>query len=404
VTSLDQPHWQRTGITVMVWLALGGIALTPFYRGGAMTASVSVMTAGLLALLLRRWRWQPRDNALAVVNAVFAVFALGSAAIVWSRGDQLPEMEQFLPFLGAALLGVGFRVLHFPARHAALAFATGAIAGAAVCLWQVLSAPGITRAEISMHSTHLGTIGALYAVLCASGAVWAALPGKQRSILALGALAGTVIALLSGSKGSWLVLVVATPPLFVAAAARLGWQRSTVALAILLALMAVAALVPNSPVLPRIKEMGATGDPLRSAYWSEASTLFKRNPLLGGGRKALREQLMGASLQVRQGTPLEEAPNDAHNEYLDVLATRGVAGLALTFSALIAPFAIFCHIRKNPGARAAANTGMLFIFAFAVAGLTDVQFAVNMKRMLYLFTVVLLLATATTAQPVPAAK
>lgn len=369
-----------------------------------MTASASVMLAGLLALLLRRWRWQPRDNPLGVVNAVFAFFALGSAAIVRSRGDRLPEMEQFLPFLGAALLGIGFRVLRFPAHLAALAFAAGAVAGAAFCLWQVWSAPGVARAEIAMHSTWLGTIGALYAVLCASGAVWAAVTGGQRTILASGALAGIVIALLSGSKGSWLVLAVATPPLLIAAATRLGWKRGTAALAAIVAVIVLATLAPNSPVVPRIKEMATTGDRLRSAYWKEASAMFRRNPLLGGGREAMRQQLLQASLRERQGIPLDDAPNDAHNEYLDVLAARGAAGLALTLSVLIVPFAVFHRLRDNPGARAAANTGMLFIVAFAVAGLADVQFAVNMKRMLYLFTVMLLLATATAAQKEPAAK
>ncbi len=404
MTSLYRSGPERLYIGVMVWLALGGIAFTPFYQGGMMTASVSVMVAGLLALLLRRWRWQAHDNPLAVVNTVFAVFALGSAAIVWSRGDRLAEMEQFLPFLGAALLGVGFRVLPFPAQLAGLACATGAIAGATFCLHQVWSAPGVARAEISMHSTWLGTIGALYAALCASGAVWAPVSKKQKVMLALGALSGVVVALLSGSKGSWLVLVVVTPPLLVAAAGQLGWRLGALALAVVLGMAATVTLIPNSPVLPRIKEMADTGDRLRAAYWDEALDMFRRNQLLGGGREALRERLLEASLQVRQGIPLDDAPNDAHNEYFDVLATRGTTGLALTLSALLVPFAVFFRLRKDPGARAPAKTGMLFIFAFAVAGLTDVQFAVNMKRMLYLFTVMLLLASATAWPPAPTAK
>ena len=98
---------------------------------------------------------------------------------------------------------------------------------------------------------------------------------------------------------------------------------------------------------------------------------------------------------MRAGVPLDEAPNDAHNEYLDILAARGSVGLFFTLSALAAPFAVFWRLRQRPGAQAAAKTGALFVLAFAVAGLTDVQFAVNMKRMIYLFAVLFLLVAAT---------
>jgi O-antigen ligase len=362
-----------------------------------MTGSVCIMLAGLWALLSGTWRWEPRDNPVALANATFAVYALGSAAVSLSRLDHLSQLEQFLPFLGAPLLGIGFRMTRLPLERVGCAFALGAAAAAAVCLWQMLNAPTIHRAEILVFSTWLGTAGALYAVLCGALAVWAAAGKFPRLILILGAASGTLVALLSGSKGSWLVLAACGPVLLVAGAAQRGRPSRSLAIGATLGFVALGIMVPNSPVIPRLKEtLEVGGDRLRAAYWQEAGALFRESPVLGSGREALRERLLRASLEVRAGVPLDEAPNDAHNEYLDILATRGLVGLLLALSALAVPCAVFWRLRSTPGARAAANTGLLFIFAFAVAGLTDVQFAVNMKRMLYLFTVLLLLVAATT--------
>jgi O-antigen ligase len=354
------------------------------------------MFVGLWALASGRWRWEQRDNPVALVNAVFAVYALGSAAVSLSRDDNLSQFEQYLPFLGAPLLGIGFRVARLPLHRVGAAFAAGAAAAAAVSLWQILSAQGVHRAEILVFSTWLGTAGALYAVVCAGLAAWGGWTGAHRWVLLVGVASGCLVALLSGSKGSWLVLAASAPVLLLARGVRLRWRRGGWAAATLLGFVAVGTFAPNSPVIPRLREaVEVGGDRLRSAYWHEASALFRQSPVLGCGRAAVREKLLDASLAVRNGIPLEEAPNDAHNEYLDILAARGGAGLLLTLSALAVPFAVFWRLRSAPGAKAAAQTGLLFIFAFAVAGLTDVQFAVNMKRMLYLFTVLFLLVAAT---------
>ena len=259
-----------------------------------------------------------------------------------------------------------------------------------------MSAEGVHRAEILAFSTWLGTAGALYAVVCASLVAWGGEMEGRRWILMVGAGCGALVALLSGSKGSWLVLATCAPVLVLAGP---RWQGKGWRVAVALGFVAVGTLIPNSPVVPRIREaMEVGGDRLRSAYWREAIALFQQNQLLGSGREALREKLLLASLAVRKGIPLEEAPNDAHNEYLDILAARGVLGLLLTLSVLAVPLSVFWRLRSDPGMRGTARAGLLFVFAFAVAGLTDVQFAVNMKRMLYLFTVLFLLVDATAEQ------
>jgi O-antigen ligase len=389
---MTQASMMRHSLAILPLGALAGIAITPFYPEGAMAASICMMVLGLGALVSGCWRWNKDDNPVATVNATFAIYALGSAAISLSRGDHISQLEQYLPFLGAALLGIGFRLTRLTIGRIGTAFAAGATAAAIFCLWQTATAEGVHRAEILVFSTWLGTAGALYAVVCGALAKWSEGTGVNRRTLLVGSGCGALVALLSGSKGSWLVLAACAPVLALARGIGPGWKRGGWAIAAGAGFVAIGTLLPNSPVVPRIKEaMEIGGDRLRSAYWREAVALFERSPLLGSGREAVREKLLGVSLAVRDGVPLDEAPNDAHNEYLDILAARGAAGLLLTLSALAVPFAVFWRLRSSPAAR----TGLMFIFAFALAGLTDVQFAVNMKRMLYLFTVLFLLVAAT---------
>jgi O-antigen ligase len=397
MTSTDHPSAEMA-LRPVALAALGGVVATPFFPGGMMFASCCMMAIGLWAWLAGRWHGQPADKPAGVVNAAFALYALGSAAISFSRGDSLSQFEQYLPFLGAGLLGIGFRVARLPLATVGSAFAAGAILAALACAAQVVLSPETKRAELSMFSTWLGTLGALYAVLCAGLAIWVHDGARHRYLMIAGAASGAIVALLSGSKGSWLVLLAATPVVLTAVVRQAGWRRSILPVSLIGGCLAAGFLLPNSPVAARLAEAAREGDRLRSAYWQEAASLFAEQPLLGAGRGRLRANLEQASLRVREGVPLGEAPNDAHNEYLDILAVRGAAGLLLVLLALAVPFAMFRVVRRDPRGRAAANTGLLFVFAFAVAGLTDVQFAVNMKRMLYLFTVLFLLVSATAGE------
>lgn len=383
---------------ILAACALVAAAAMPLVPEGAMAASICIMLVGLWALLSGSWVWEKHDTPVALVNATFAIYALGSAAVSLSRSDDFSQLEQFLPFLGAPLLGIGFRMTRLPLERVGQALAIGAMSAAAFCLWQTLAAESTHRAEISVFSTWLGTAGALYAVFCLGAAIWGAAETWPRRLLLVGAASGALVAMLSGSKGSWLVLLACAPVFVWGGVARAGWRKSAFAAGTALGLLAIGAVVPNSPVIPRLKEAAEVGgDRLRAAYWQEAYLLFRQSPALGSGREAVRAKLLAASLQVRGGVPLEEAPNDAHNEYLDVLAARGGVGVLLTILALTVPFAVFWRLRRRPNAeaKAAAKVGLVFIFAFAVAGLTDVQFAVNMKRMIYLFAVLFLLVAAT---------
>lgn len=386
-----------TVLTAIVALCVASSLLWPH---GVMAACIVLMAFGLLCLVSRRWRWEPRDNPAAWTNLTFALYALGSSAISWIHDDPVANLEQYLPFLGAGLLAVGFRMADPRPFLIGAAFAAAAILAGCASIVQVLGAEEMHRANFLAFSTWFGAMGALCAIICAGFLGWPEAAGSpsRKAILAAGVAGGVVVALLSGSKGAWLQLLAAGPFATLWIMRRMSGKAALIGILAISAGFTSATLLPNSPIVPRIKEAFHEGDRLRLAYWNDAWEMAKEHPSLGGGRVALKERLHATSLEIRSGIPLEQPPNDAHNEYLDVLAARGSAGLLLLLAACIVPLAVLLHLMSvSEESRAPAAIGVLFIIAFAVGGLTGVQLAVNSLRMIFLF-VVLFCITAATAR------
>lgn len=384
------------------WAVAACIAVSLIWPLGMMAASSLLMAFGLWCFLSGRWKWQPTDKPSAIMNATFAAYAAGSAAVIWLHGEAPENYEQYLPFLGAGLFAVGLRVAAPRPSLIGSAFAGAAILAAAACIAQVATAGEMHRARFFLVSTTFGTMGALYAIICMAMMGWtaAAESGRQRAVLAAGAACGVIVALLSGSKGAWLPLAVIGPPAFLCATRKHSWRRKTAWLAVPAVIAGAMALLPNSPVIPRIKEALHEGDPCRLAYWHVSLKLFREQPWTGVPRDDLRRQLDSAALRVRNNVQFPEGPpREAHNEYLDALANRGLAGFALVLAALGVPLAVLARLR--PGERGPATAGILFVLAFALSGLTDALFVINIKRMTFLFFVLFCAMAATPAKGAP---
>lgn len=354
------------------------------------------MAFGLWCFLSGRWKWHPADKPSAVMNATFAVYAFGSAAIICLHREALENYEQYLPFLGAGFLAIGLRVAAPRPSRIGSAFAVAAILTAAACIAQVAAAGEMHRARFFLVGTTFGTMGSLYAIICVAMMGWtaAAESGRQRALLTAGAVCGVIVAMLSGSKGAWLPLVVIGPPAFLFATRVYSWKRRMVLLVVPAVIAGAMAMLPNSPVIPRIKEAWHEGDRCRMGYWQESVQLFRKVPWTGVPRDELAKRLDIAALRVRNNVQFPEGPpRDAHNEYLDALANRGLAGFVLLLAAIGVPLAVLARLR--PAARGPATAGILFVLAFALGGLTDVLFGINIKRMTFLFFVLFCTMEAT---------
>jgi O-antigen ligase len=380
------------------WLVAGGISVSLLLPQGMMFVSACLMVFGLWCLLTRRWTWQSEDDPLALINLAFAIYVVGSVGILWTHGESGEHYEPYLPFLGAGLLGIGLRVARLPVPLVGSALAAAAVSAAAASAFSVVSAESVHRAEFVAVGTTFGAMGAIYAVICAGllGCVEGRYPLAQRALLMAGIIGGLAVALLSGSKGSWIPLLAVLPVALWFASRRLSLRLRLGCVILLIAGTAGAVLLPNSSVIPRTAEWWRDGDKFRRAYWSEAAGMFREQPVIGVGRAELGQRLDRAALSVRPYASHERPPADAHNEYLDTLATRGGVGLLLLLPVFAVPLLVLFRLRHAGGlAGGAAVCGMLFIVAFALGGMTDVLFMQNAKRMTYLFLVLFFATTAT---------
>ena len=132
------------------------------------------------------------------------------------------------------------------------------------------------------------------------------------------------------------------------------------------------------------------GVQLRIEAWEQAFQLFLESPLIGSGSHGYAEA-------IRSGVTGDELPkgllgccqDHAHNDLLQVLATRGLLG-ALSWTLLLAiPFTQFLRLvrHESPGVAAMAKAGALVPLAYLMFGLTEATFMRGIYITFYLLCV-----------------
>lgn len=229
----------------------------------------------------------------------------------------------------------------------------------------------------------------------------------------LAALLGLTASVASGSRGGWLAL-----PLLVLV---LLW-RGTAAQrlrALAAAVIASLLLLALPPVQERVQlawqeyqspRMDNTSVGLRLSFWQLARELGEANPWLGVGQVGYEQAQREAVAQHRMPSQAIEF-NHAHNEWLDMLAKRGMLGvvsLALFYAvpALLLGRQLRSATRQMPDPQAsvrqaAALCGLCTVLGFVLFGLTQVMFAHNSGNIMYLLGISLWLSAS---MPVPAAR
>jgi len=358
-------------------LVAAGLGLSLFTPHAIMAACVCGMLYGAICLRDGTWTWEPRDNSAAAVNFSIVAFALGSAAICWAKGEASGELEPYLALLGAPLLGVGLRRMELRPSLVGSALAIAALLGAVAATWQVLAANETYRASTQVAATSFGALGAIYAVICAAMSVWSGIKTSTKRLLGIGTAAGIVVAILSGSRGSWLILAAGLPVAVLRGISSGNRGKVFVTGLILTSTALTCLFLPNSPVADRVHETLQVGDPLRSAFSRESVKAFV------------------SGLSVRPDAPHESPPQHAHNELLDAAAVRGVGGLLLNILVLAVPVIVLWRLAKNENGTGPATTGLLFMAAFLLAGTTDLLLQLTARRMIFLFLVLFFVTAAT---------
>lgn len=368
-----------TSIAVFLFFAIALIV-----PSGSSVGAV-LLLFGSAALLRKHVSPALRREEMALIAVLFLYFFVNSLINLLhsASGSEYDSPSRFLLVIPVLLL---LRV--FPPKPDFFwgGLAVGAILSGLFAAWQVFFA-GYERAEGYTNPIQFGNISLLLGVLCIAGLGWAA---SQRRATCWQWLMGCAICLgllgsfLSGSRGSWVSLLVVLPIAYFCYGGALGLRRSAISLGALVLLFGVLQVLPQSSVEQRIRLAIAevihyekSGDSTtavgaRLEMWRAGLLLIPQRPWLGWGKadylaEGARMVAAGeASIIVVEHTHL-------HNEYIDALVKRGAAGLTVLLALYLVPLALFSRRLRdqNSALRPYALAGVLLVVCYLGFGLTQ---------------------------------
>lgn len=387
-----------TSLAVFLLSAIALIVPSGYSLGAVM------LLLGSVVLLVKQPTLELNRQDWLVMAALVAYAAIGMLEAWWdgqgTRGIDKPI--RFLLAVPAMLL-----VMAYPPRLSWLwsGLAIGAIGAGTWAGWQKL-AEGVGRATGYTHVIQFGNLSMLLGILCLAGLGWAVVQPHRKTwaaLLLVGAVAGILGSLFSGSRGGWVGLPFVLLVLFRAYAPLIPKRLSIgMLVGVLLAGAAVYA-VPEIGVQGRVHQgiedvqryvagdRSFTSVGARFEMWRGASYLIAEKPLVGWGSNGYAEamQTLGS-----EGIINERAARygHAHNEFIDTFAKRGLIGLMVLLAVYLLPMRFFA---KELGAsdlsiRATATAGVLLPVTYIDFGLTQGFLSHNSGVMMYAFLLAVL--------------
>jgi O-antigen ligase len=312
--------------------------------------SLYALMVGSPALRARLARAVRQPLALLAL-AFWALVAIGVAYSVAPPSESLGILVSWRRIL---LLVIGLALFDDPAWKQRLALVFVAVATAfaaasyiaAILDVQLRYLPGVVMRSHSLQ----GMIFSVAAFVSAALAGGATLPSRVRSALAIAAvLLVANVAFITPGRSGYVVLLVLALALGVGLSAFRGRQR----MAFGAGALAVTAMLAVSPVVQQRvnlaleeaatyeqgSEISSVGE--RIIYMRNAVALIQERPIFGHGTGAFATAY-GRLVEGRSGREGIKI-HDPHNQYLNIAAQHGLAGLALFLAVLAAAFA-----RKAP--------------------------------------------------------
>ena len=392
------------------------VFLLPFL---ALISSFGVGLSSFAFLLTAIVYWRdargPLQRAWPQVRWVLLAFGLslvlGLVGYLLTRELRLRDLEKPTRMLVAATVMITVLACR-PSRKAFWwGLIAGAVAGACFSVYQRWGM-GVERPGGLINSITFGDIVLCMGLMCLAGVL--DFKGRQAVWPGLGALAGLIGSIATGTRGGWIAIALAAV-LFVKYGHFLrGRFRKAVALSAL-ALLVAAYFVPQTGARDRIEQgisdvqtyFGGgntyTNVGVRFELWSAASQLIAHHPWRGASAAQVRAELTEL---VGQGKvhPYVLQAEHFHNDIMQVLVYGGVLGLLVWLATLVAPLLFFLrmlrtHESSSSGLIAPALAGMLLVLGYFSFGLTEVIFWSVRSTMFYALMLFLLMGLCLNAQP-----
>ncbi|NGZ86513.1 O-antigen ligase family protein [Duganella aceris] len=357
----------------------------------------------LAAIVHRREGWPALLRHLTEIRGVLiafgAVLLLGLVVLALRDDARLRDVEK--PIRMFAAVTVTLTVL--ACRPSRKALWWGLIAGTcAGCVFIVYQrwGMGIDRPGGLINSITFGDIMLCMGLMCLAGML--DFSGRAAIWPGIGALAGLIGSIATGTRGGWIAVLLSSLLLLRHGHVLRGRLRKGLAL-LGLALLVSTYFVPQTGARDRIDQgisdvrqyLGGgetyTNVGIRFELWRAAAKVIRHHPLLGASGPTVRAE-MEQLVADGQAHPYVLEFEHFHNDILQALVFGGVIGLIAWSLTLLLPFLFFLkQMRKEKCARnAPALAGMLLVLSYFSFGLTEVIFWSVLSNMFYAMMLFLL--------------
>lgn len=338
--------------------------------------ALKLLALGLIGLLLRRYAASRRRASLLILT----IIGIGIASAIFGLLRQTAQHEAVgfgLPFLR---LGEGYGQFinrnHFAfLMEMTLGLAMGLVAGG-----------GVRRDRMLIY---LAAIAPLWTALVLSnsrGGIFSMLSQVLFLALLVGCRRGRQTEELDESHTNWMAMLLK----------RLGSSRvARAALAFCLVLVLVVSMIwiGGDMLVNRLESLSQEVNPeanapgkdssmgeRRSEVWSATWSLIKTHPLVGNGFGAYK-----TAIPLHHRASGELIPEEAHNDYLEILASGGLIGCGLA-ALLIILFVKTAQKRlrnAEPIQRAACYGALTGLFGAAVHSLVDFGLHITVNALVF---------------------
>lgn len=344
----------------------------------------------------------------------YIIYSLGMFYLVYLDGFNVRWLDKPARFLLATLPLVLLLKVYFSKKVLFISCFVGAIGPFGVALIERFYL-GYPRAEGDENPIMFGGISMLIALICLNYAFYFYMLKKIRLSLFSSAafLSGLFASLLSGSKGSWVVLPITTTFLIWSYREVLNKKICKNFLLSGVLILASISFIPALGVSERIStlvfdiENYLDGSKVESSVshrvelWKASILMFQEDPLYGVGRskqQTFKDQLVDEGISHESVLRFTHA----HNEYLNELGLHGIFGLILLLIVYLGPLGLFLSkIREysdNWNIKVFAIAGTLVPLSYMGFALTQAMFVHNSGVMMYAFTIIIFWAATRWAE------
>lgn len=355
------------------------------------------------AVVYRRVGWPALLRHITEIRGVLiafgAVVLLGLVVLVLRDDARLRDVEK--PIRMFAAVTVTLTVLACRPNRKALwwGLIAGACAGCAFIAYQRWGM-GVDRPGGLINSITFGDTVLCMGLLCLAAML--DFSGRAAIWPGLGALAGLVGSIATGTRGGWIAILLAMLLLMRYNHVLRGRLRKGLAL-LALALLVSTYFIPQTGARERIDQgisdvrqyVGGgetyTNVGIRFELWRGAAQVIERHPLLGASGPTVKAEM---TQLVAEGKvhPYVLEFDHFHNQILQVLVYGGVLGLIAWSLTLLLPFLFFLRQMREEkcAANAPALAGMLLVLSYFSFGLTEVIFWSVLSNLFYAMMLFLL--------------